>query len=310
MQSSCLDLEAFYRYVHITPLERFTGPTGRWNAIYLKEENLQKTGAFKVRGNIAKLLVQDKSFDAVITASTGNHGAGMSYAASLFGLRAIVVVPEKTSPQKVKRIREAGAELIFHGAVYDEAKKYAQEKAKSENLTYIPSFDDPEVIEGNKTIAREIHDQLPVLPEAIFLPIGGGGLVSAHLEMFASDPVHIIGVEEETAPAMRDSLTAGKRISLEHASGIADGMLVKSPGEITFEIAKAHRLEVRTVSAADIRRSMKLIRDHLGFPVETAGAAALAAALNDPEGGETCVCVISGGNITPEDFERHMELLE
>jgi threonine dehydratase len=310
MKSSRLDPEAFYHYVNITPLERFTGQSGHWKAIYLKEENLQKTGAFKVRGNIAKFLLQDKPCHAVITASTGNHGAGMSYAASRFGSRAIVVVPEKTSPRKVKRIREEGAELIFHGAVYDEAKKYAREKALHENLTYIPSFDDPDVIEGNKTIAREIRDQLQELPEAIFLPIGGGGLVSAHLEAFASDPVRVIGVEEETAPAMRDSLAEGKRVSLEHATGIADGMLVKSPGEITFEIAKAHCLEVRTVSTAEIRRSMKLIRDHCGFQVETAGAAALSAALNDTDGGELCVCVISGGNITPEDFERHMELLE
>lgn len=310
MQTSRLDLSAFYRYVHITPLERFTGPAAKWNTIYLKEENFQKTGAFKVRGNVAKFLLQEKSFDTVITASSGNHGAGMSHAASLFGCRAVVVVPEKTSPEKVKRIRESGAELIFHGVVYDEAKKYAQDMAASENLTYIPSFDDPQVIEGNKTIAREICDQLTVLPDAIFLPIGGGGLVSAHLEMFENKSVRIIGVEEDTAPAMHDSLTSGKRISLEHADGIADGMLVKSPGEITFEIAKSHSLEVRKVSAADIRRSMKLIFDYCGFKVETAGAASLSAALNDPAGGETCVCVISGGNITTEDFERHMGLLE
>ncbi|MFA6470571.1 MAG: pyridoxal-phosphate dependent enzyme [Candidatus Latescibacterota bacterium] len=310
MQSSRLDFNAFYRYVNITPLVRFAGPTGFWNSMYLKEENFQKTGAFKVRGNVAKFLLQEKPFRAVVTASSGNHGAGMSHAASVFGARAVVVVPEKTSPQKVNRIRNSGAELIFHGAVYDEAKKYAQDMAASENLTYIPSFDDPEVIEGNKTIAREICNQLTVLPDTIFLPIGGGGLVSAHLEMFEDKPVRIIGVEEDTAPAMHDSLSAGKRIYLDHAEGIAEGMLVRSPGEITFEIAKSHNLEVRKVSAADIRRSMKLILDHCGFRAETAGASSLAAALNDPSGGETCVCIISGGNITPEDFERHMELLE
>ena len=230
--------EAVKKVVNPTKLvysEYFSAQSG--NKVYLKPENMQYTGAYKVRGAYYKIstLSEEDRNKGLITASAGNHAQGVAYAAKLFGVKAIVVMPTTTPLIKVNRTKSYGAEVILYGDIYDEACAYALKLAGEDGMTFIHPFDDEVVATGQGTIAMEIFKELPTV-DYILVPIGGGGLcagVSTLAKMLHPD-VKIIGVEPAGAACMKASLEAGKVTSLKKVETIADGTAVRTPGTNVF----------------------------------------------------------------------------
>ncbi|MFW5991916.1 MAG: threonine ammonia-lyase [Halanaerobiaceae bacterium] len=270
--------------------------------IYLKLENLQKTGAFKIRGNSYKLSRMENSElkNGVVTASSGNHGLGLSLAASLKGIRAEIFVPQQTPENKIEKIKSYGAEVTIKGENYDRAVEYAKAKARDEDLTYIPSFDDRDIIKGNTTLGYEIFTRVKN-PARILVPVGGGGGISgisiARDKM--SPQTEIVGVEAVGAASMKGSIERGKRIKLEKVSTLADGIKVAQPGKLTYEIVKRKVAEIKTVSEAEMKKVFRELLLKAGIVVELAATASVAAldkidftAIDKP-----LVCVVTGGNI-------------
>jgi len=209
--------------------------------VFLKLENLQLTQAFKARGNANKmsLLTEEEKNRGVITASSGNHGQGLSLAALLAGVKATIVLPEVAPQNKIDKIKENKAEVIIKGKTYDDASNYAHKLAKEKNYVYIPSFDDLDIIAGNGSIGLEILEEVPQA-QMIICPIGGGGGISGislAVKQLKAD-IKIIGVEAEKAPSMLKSIEADKIIELNSAATFADGIAVRKPGEINFRIVK------------------------------------------------------------------------
>ena len=228
--------------------EYYSGITG--NKVYFKPENMQYTGAYKVRGAYYKIstLSEEAKSHGLITASAGNHAQGVAYAAKLAGIKAVIVMPNTTPLIKVNRTRSYGAEVVLYGNVFDEACAYALELAKEHNYTFVHPFDDLDVAIGQGTIAMEIIKELPTV-DYILVPIGGGGLCTgvATLAKLLNPKIRIIGVEPAGANCMQESLKAGHVVELPEVNTIADGTAVKHPGEKIFPYVQKYVDDIITV---------------------------------------------------------------
>lgn len=270
--------------------------------IYLKMENLQKTGAFKIRGNSYKIknMAYDEIKNGVVTASSGNHGQGLALAAEINKVDAKVFVPDKTPEVKIKKIKSYGAEIEIKGRTYDEAVGYAVKFAEENNYTYIPSFDDPDIIKGNTTLGLEIFCDVES-PSLVVVPIGGGGGISgiSIARNCMSQDTKIYGVEASGASSMKISIANNKLTELENINTLADGIKVAKPGKLTFEIARKNVSKIVTVSEEEMKAAFKEILTGSKVLAELAGTSAVAALdkidLSKFDG--PIVCVITGGNI-------------
>ncbi len=276
----------------------------RWSRgeIYLKPENLQKTGSFKIRGAYNKIstLTEAEKRKGVITASSGNHAQGVAYSASLLGVKATIVMPIDAPKSKVEAVKDYGGNIIFHGQTSSERIERAAELAHKEGLIMIHSFNDPYVIAGQGTIGIEILEELPDT-DIILVPIGGGGLISG-ISIAAKEKnkdIAIIGVEAEGAPTMTKSLRVGKLIKLDSIDTIADGIRTTQVGSITFEIAKELVNDVVLVNDEEIKEAVFYLLQRGKLLVEPSGAVTVAAVLSKKVNvkGKKCVAVLSGGNI-------------
>ena len=248
-------------------------------------ESLQRTGSFKVRGAINKIVSLEKSKlgeNGIIAASAGNHAQGVAYAASIRKIPCTIVMPVNASPAKIAATKSYNANVIQRGLDYDESWDITQEIASEKNMTIIPAFDDPKIIAGQGTIGLEILEDLPIVDE-IYVPIGGGGLVSGiAIAIKTKKPnVKIIGVESRAFPSMKYSINKGSVQRKKGSYTIADGISVKSPGKITFEIAQKYLDDVVLVDDKDIVKTMFLLMERSKQVVEPAGAASLAYLLRN-----------------------------
>lgn len=310
-----------------TPLEFAAGLSKRLNnEIWIKREDLQPVHSFKLRGaynKIAHLSAAEKD-KGVITASAGNHAQGVALAANRLGLKALIVMPKTTPGIKVSSVRALGAEIELVGNAYDDAYEHAMERAKSTGMTFIHPYDDPLVIAGQGTIAKEILDQIrdqlkdqltekSEYPDMVFVPVGGGGLiagVSAYLKS-VTPAIRVIGVEPEDAPCMYEALKAGKRVVLDQVGIFADGVAVKQAGKEPFRIAQSCVDDMILVSTDEICASIKDIFDDTRSITEPAGALAVAGMkkyvadnnINDQQ----IVAIDSGANI---NFDRLRHVAE
>lgn len=271
--------------------------------MHLKLECLQLTGSFKVRGALAKIgrLTERQAKYGVIAASAGNHAQGVAFASARKNVPCTIVMPKNASPAKVAATKSYGADVIQRGLNYDEAWEATQEIAKSEGRTIIHAFDDPDVIAGQGTVGLEIlEDMLDV--DRIYLPVGGGGLAAGlAIAVKTKKPdIKIVGVESKAFPAMKESMKKGSLQSVKSGYTIADGISVKSPGRLTFEIASKFLDDIVLVDDAAIVKTMFLLMERAKLVVEPAGAASLAYLLSNgrPAGRkEKIVSILSGGNV-------------
>jgi threonine dehydratase len=289
-------------------LSRVTGTSA-----FLKLENLQMTGSYKERGALNKLLLLGdvERRRGLIAASAGNHAQGVAYHAGRLGIAATIVMPETTPIMKVANTRAHGAKIVLHGSSYDEAYAEARRLEQAEGLTFVHPFDDPAVIAGQGTAGLEIVEQVPDV-DAIVVPIGGGGLVSgvAVAAKGLRPSVKVIGVEAEVLPAMLAAVEAGKPVTLDPATTLADGIAVKRAGDLTVEHVRKHVDEIVTVSEEEIASAILYLLEKEKTVVEGAGAVAVAALMNRRVGGvegRRVVSVISGGNIDVNLIARIIE---
>ncbi len=278
--------------------EYYSAQTG--GKIYLKPENMQYTGAYKVRGAYYKIstLSEEERQKGLITASAGNHAQGVAYAAKLFGVKAVIVMPNTTPLIKVNRTKSYGAEVILHGDVYDDACAHAYELAEQNGYTFIHPFDDEVVATGQGSIAMEIIKELPTV-DMILAPIGGGGLVCgvSTLAKLLNPNIKIIGVEPAGANCMQESLRQGKVVELPSVSTIADGTAVKKPGETIFPYIQKNVDEIVTVDDRDLIVNFLDVVENHKMIVENSGLLTVSALKQLDCKGKRVVCILSGGNM-------------
>jgi L-threonine ammonia-lyase (EC 4.3.1.19) len=294
-------LEVVRGYTHVTPLS-YSVSLSRISGcrVYLKYENLQKTGSFKVRGALYKVYTLRNKVNGVVAASAGNHAQGVAYAASAFGMRSVIVMPETASISKIEATQGYGAEVILYGRVYDEAYTKALEVARDRGYEFVHAFDDPHVIAGQATIAWELLEQLGEF-DVILVPVGGGGLIAGVASVLrrVRPSVKIVGVEPEAAPKMKESLKAGKPVVVEPRPTVADGLVTRRPGDITFQLTSNLVDDVVTVGEEEISRAIYMLLERKKTLVEGAGAVGVATLLSGKlklEGSKV-VALLSGGNI-------------
>lgn len=268
--------------------------------VFLKPENRQRTGAYKVRGAYYKIstLSEEERARGLITASAGNHAQGVAYAAKRFGAKAVIVMPTTTPLIKVNRTKALGAEVVLYGDVYDEACTRALELAAEHGYTFIHPFDDPDVATGQGTIAMEIIKDLPLV-DIILVPVGGGGLatgVSTLVKMLKPN-TKVIGVEPEGAACLKASLEAGKVVTLPEVNTIADGTAVKTPGSQIFPYLQKNLDEVITVPDSDLVVSFLDMVENHKMIVENSGLLTVAALKHISCRGKKVVSILSGGNM-------------
>lgn len=299
---SILDAEKrLFQVINQTPLipsEFFSLESD--NLVYIKPENLQKTGAFKLRGAYNKLaqLSDIEKRAGVVTASAGNHAQGVAYAAKLMGIHASIVMPIATPLIKVNATRALGATVILNGDSYDDAYDEALKLKNEKNETLVHPFNDIEVIAGQGTIGKEIFDALPDV-DIILVPIGGGGLISgiaAYMKK-VNPKCKIIGVEPEGALSMKTALFHGKVMRLETVHTVADGVAVKEVGNLTFDLCNAYVDEIISVSDYEIMDAFLMLIEKHKIMAENAGALSFAALKKLTVTGKKIVCILSGGNI-------------
>jgi len=269
--------------------------------IYLKAEFRQRTGSFKIRGAYfkIKLLSDVEKKHGVVAASAGNHAQGVAFASSLEKIPCTIVMPKNASPAKVAATRGYGAKVVLEGINYDESSAKAKEISKQTGATMIHAFDDPQVIAAQGVIGLEILEQLPDVDE-VYLPIGGGGLAAGTLiAIKEKNPnIKIVGVQSESFPSMYESVKHGSLIESGGDKTIADGISVKMPGKLTFDIIKELIDEIVLVDDTEITKAMFLLMERMKFVVEPAGAASLAYLISKkPSPGKKVVAVLAGGNI-------------
>jgi len=294
--------------IYSLPLSRRTG-----KEVFLKLENLQVTQAFKARGNANKiaLLSKEQRESGVVTASSGNHGQGLSLAALRSGVKAVVVLPEAAPLNKREKIKENKAEVIIEGKTYDDAAQYAHVLAGEKGYTYVPSFDDRDIIAGNGSIGLEILEDVPQA-EIIVDPIGGGGGISGiclAVKQIKAD-IQVIGVEAEGAASMSESIQRNKVLQLPSMNTFADGIAVGKPGELNFQIVKRLVDGIVVVSDEEMKSAVATLAREAKIVAEGAGAASVAALLFQKfpvKDGSSVVCVISGGNIDIGLFRSILE---
>ncbi|SDD60799.1 threonine ammonia-lyase [Sporomusa acidovorans] len=279
------------------------------NKIYLKMENQQRTGSFKLRGAYNKVanLSKDAKKNGIIASSAGNHAQGTALAGTLFGIPSTIVMPKNAPLSKVKATRAYGASVVLHGCVYDEAYAEARRMQAEKQLTFIHPFDDPLVIAGQGTIGMEILEDLPDL-EAVVVPVGGGGLIAGvALAVKSLKPqVKVIGVQTKNMPSMAESITRQRIITYNGCPTIADGIAVKTPGELTFELVQRYVDEIVTVDEEEIAGSILLLMERIKTISEGAGAASVAAVLHRLPAyqNKKIAAIISGGNIDVNMMSR------
>ena len=279
--------------------------------VYLKPENMQHTGAYKIRGAYYKIstLSDEERGRGLITASAGNHAQGVAFAAKKFGCKAVIVMPTVTPLIKVNRTKSYGAEVILHGDVYDDAYAYACELAEKEGYTFVHPFNDIDVATGQGTIAMEIVQELPTV-DYILVPIGGGGLVSgvATLAKMLNPKIKVIGVEPAEAASMKAALAAGEVVQLESANTIADGTAVKAVGDKILPFVKENVDDVLLVEDDElIGAFLDMVENHKMI-VENSGLLSVAALKQLDCKGKKVVCALSGGNmdvITMSSIVQH-----
>jgi len=292
---------------HSVMLSALTG-----QEVYLKLENLQMTGSFKERGalNRIALLTPEQASRGVIAASAGNHAQGVAYHAAKRGIRALIVMPLTTPLVKVTATRDFGAEVLLHGANYDEAFVEAMRLCAEQGLTFIHPFDDPAVMAGQGTIGLELLEQVPLL-EAVVVPIGGGGLIGgiACAIKQTRPEVRIVGVQAARLPSMAAAVEAHRPVTIDPATTIADGIAVRRAGELTLPMVERYVDEIVTVEEDEIASAILMLLEREKTLAEGAGAAALAALLQHRtslRGAHTAV-LVCGGNIDVTLLSRIIE---
>lgn len=270
------------------------------NKVYLKPENMQFTGAYKVRGAYYKIstLSKEEREKGLITASAGNHAQGVAYAAKCYGIQAVIVMPTTTPLIKVNRTKSYGAKVVLYGDVYDEACAHAYELAQKEGYTFIHPFDDLAVATGQGTIAMEIFKELPLV-EYILVPIGGGGLATgvSALAKLLNPKIKVIGVEPAGACCMKASFEAGKVVTLPTINTIADGTAVKTPGETIFPYIQKNLDDILTVEDDELVVAFLDMVENHKIVVENSGLLTVAALKRLNAKGKRVVSILSGGNM-------------
>ena len=291
-------LEGIVRKTPLIYSDFFSDISG--NATYLKLENLQTTGAFKLRGayNRISMLTDEEKARGVITASAGNHAQGVAYAAQKLGVRAVFCMPATTPILKVEATRALGAAVILHGNGFDDAYTHSLELQKKNGYVYIHPFNDRDVIVGQGTIALEVIDALKDV-DAILVPIGGGGLASgiSFAAKLVNPQIKIIGVEPENAACMKAALSCGRTITLPSADTVADGCAVRTAGKLTLAFCRRYLDEIITVSEMDIMSALLSLIEKHKLIAEGAGVLSLAALGKLHMKGKKVAVLISGGNI-------------
>ena len=276
----------------------FSAQTG--NKVYLKPENMQKTGAYKLRGAYYKIstLSPEERAKGLITASAGNHAQGVAYAAKAFGVKAVIVMPTTTPLIKVERTKSYGAEVVLYGNVYDEACEHAYKLAEENGYTFIHPFDDPAVATGQGTIAMEIIKELPLV-DYILVPIGGGGLATgvSTLVKLLNPNIKVIGVEPAGANCMQESVRRGEVTTLDSVNTIADGTAVKTPGEKIFPYIQKNVDEIITVSDDELVVAFLVMVENHKMIVENSGLLTVAALKHLQFKDKKVVSILSGGNM-------------
>ncbi len=295
--------KAVRRFLPVTPVVPAPqlGPS-----VSVKVETVQPTGSFKVRGGLAAVsaTLEAEPGRAVVAASAGNHGLGVAYAASNLGARVTVVVPTGASAAKVSALQQFDVRLVLHGHGYREAETHALALSDQEGSRYVSPYNDPDVIAGQSTLARELAEQVPDLGTVV-VPCGGGGLLSGVILGLEGTGVRVVGVESEASPSMSTALAAGAIVPITVEPTVADGLAGNlEPGAVTVGIALEHHVEVLTVSEADIRSAMAFAAHKMGFVLEGAGAVGVAAlragvVRPDPDGKESVV-ILTGRNVAPK----------
>ena len=270
------------------------------NKVYLKPENLQITGAYKLRGAYYKIstLTDEERAKGLVTASAGNHAQGVAYAAKAYGCKAVIVMPTTTPLMKVDRTKSYGAEVVLHGDVYDESAAYVAKLAEEKGYTFIHPFDDPAVATGQGTIAMEIIKELPLV-DYILVPIGGGGLATgvSTLAKLLNPKIKVIGVEPAGAACLKASLKKGKPVTLDKVSTIADGTAVKTPGQNIFPYLQQGLDDVITVEDDELVVAFLDMVENHKLIVENSGLLSVAALKHLDVKGKKIVSILSGGNM-------------
>ncbi len=277
--------------------------------LYLKTENLQVTGSFKLRGAYYKIsqLTAEQKAAGIIACSAGNHAQGVALAATRQGAKSVVYMPDSAPISKVEATKALGAEVCLEKGTYDDAYEAAVKKQKETGATFIHPFNDDEVIAGQGTIGLEIMEQMRDV-EAIIVPIGGGGLISgvAYAAKHLNPNVKIYGVQAANAPSMYESIRTGEAVTLPRVATFADGIAVKHPGDNTFALVNEYVDEIVTVSEDEIAAAILAMMEKQKLVAEGAGAVSVAAALFNklPIEGKKTVCIVSGGNIDVSILSR------
>lgn len=307
-------MERLMDKVHQTPLKQSTTLNYLTNArVYLKLENLQKTGSFKLRGSMNKVLTlsNQEAENGIIAASAGNHAQGVALAASLRGIRSKIYMPKHTPLSKIAATKSYGAETVLIGETYDESYQQAVQEMNQNGSTFVHAFDDEMVIAGQGTIAIEMLQQNIQL-DIIFVPIGGGGLISGiALAIKAINPsIKVIGVQASGASATYHKFIGQESKPYSPVNTIADGILVKEPGIITYPIIGKYVDDIVTVTDEEIAHAIMFMLEREKMLVEGAGAAALAAILYRKVSidQKRVGCIISGGNVDPSKLQTYREL--
>ena len=297
----------------LTPLVETVYPGAGGGRFLLKCENFQPMGAFKIRGayNMLAQLTSDQLQRGVITYSSGNHGQAVALAARLLGATAVIVMPTTAPKVKVEGARGFGAEVVFAGTTSLERKARAEQIAAERGLTIIPPFDHPMIIAGQGTLGLEILEQCPDVGTVV-VEVGGGGLssgVGAAIKQRAPH-VRLVGVEPEGAAKMTRSLEAGRPVTLDAVTSIADGLITVRPGDLTFEHVRAFIDQVVTVSDADMVRAIQWLYANARLVVEPSGSVTTAAVMRglgniDPARGPV-VAIVSGGNVEPSKYAEYI----
>lgn len=279
------------------------------NHIYLKTENLQRTGSFKIRGSYFKIsrLTEEEKARGIIASSAGNHAQGVALAAQQEGIKCTICMPDNAPISKIEATKSYGAEVCLAQGAYDEAYALSAKMAEEKGYTFVHPYDDEDVIAGQGTIGLEILEDLDSV-DAIVVPIGGGGLISgvAFAAKSMKPDIKIYGVQAAGAPSMYRSFHEGKQITLDTANTFADGIAVKHPGDIPFEIVSNYVDDIFTVTEDEIAASILTLLEKQKVVAEGAGAVSVAAAMFNkiPLQGKNIVCIVSGGNIDVNIIDR------
>ena len=302
-------LQGVLRSTHLIPSPYLSKLCG--NNVYLKPENMQVTGAYKIRGAYYKIstLSEEEKIRGLITASAGNHAQGVAYAATAAGVKATIVMPTTTPLVKVNNTKDYGGNVILHGEVFDDAAELAAQLAEEQGLTYVHPFNDPVLATGQGTIAYEIFQDLPDV-DTILVPIGGGGLAAgvSTLSKLLNPSVEVIGVEPTGAASMKARLEAGQVVTLPTASTIADGVAVKTPGDKVFPYVQQNVDRVLALEDDELVEAFLDVMERHKMVVENAGLLTVAALRHLKPEGKNVVCVLSGGNmdvITMSSLVQH-----